>query len=47
MRELIVNSNKRTLEEAMIHTDPTWKGVYRAGGVCMFVTGVIARCSLP
>ena len=41
MRELIVNSNKRTFEEAMIHADPTWKGVYRAGGVCMLVTGLI------
>ncbi len=47
MRELIVNANKRTLEEALIHADPNWKRVYRVGGVCMFVTGVIARCSLP
>jgi hypothetical protein len=41
MSELIVNTNKNTVEEAKIHVDPTWKGVYRAGGICMFVTGLL------
>jgi hypothetical protein len=41
MRKLLVNTNKNTLEEARIHTDPSWKGVYRAGGICLLINGVI------
>lgn len=41
MMKLLMNNNKSTLEEARIHVDPTWKGVYRAGGVCLLLIGVI------
>jgi hypothetical protein len=30
-----------TLEQAFSKVDPTWKGVYRAGGVCLFLCGII------
>ncbi len=36
-----MNASKNTLEEARIHVDPTWRGVYRAGGICLLVNGVI------
>jgi hypothetical protein len=30
-----------TLEQARKQVDPTWRGVYRTGGVCLFVSGLI------
>lgn len=41
MRKLLTNTNKSTLEEARIHADQTWKGVYRTGGICLLLIGVI------
>jgi hypothetical protein len=41
MSATLVNTTKRTVEEVKLQVDPTWKGVYRVGGVCIFVTGVL------
>lgn len=41
MSEPIVNTNKPAAEEAKIHADPTWKAMYRVGGVCLILTGLI------
>lgn len=35
-----MNTNKSTLEEARMQADPTWKGVYRVGGICLLLIGV-------
>jgi hypothetical protein len=41
MRNLIVNTNKSTLEEARVRADQSWKGVFRVGGICLLVIGVV------
>ena len=40
MNEAISPDNKRTGEEARILVDPTWKGVYRIGGVALLLAGI-------
>jgi hypothetical protein len=45
--DLIVNTNNSTVEEAGVRAAPAWKGLYRTGGVCLFLIGVIyIACSL-
>ncbi|MGZ4857758.1 MAG: hypothetical protein ACXVZU_05315 [Methanobacteriaceae archaeon] len=34
-------NNKSTTEKLNIQTDPTWKGMYRVGGICMLAFGLI------
>jgi hypothetical protein len=41
MIETIVDKNKSTVEPVASHVDPSWKGVYRVGGVCLFLFGLI------
>jgi hypothetical protein len=41
MSKQIENNNKNNVEEAGIHVDPTWRGIYRVGGVCMLAFGLI------
>jgi hypothetical protein len=36
-----VNTNNNILEDAVIQAAPAWKGLYRTGGVCLFLIGVI------
>jgi hypothetical protein len=30
-----------TIEEARSKVDPTWKGIYTVGGICLFISGII------
>jgi hypothetical protein len=30
-----------TVEEARSKVDPTWKGIYKVGGICLFLAGII------
>lgn len=30
-----------TVEEARSKVDPTWKGIYKIGGICLFLAGII------
>ena len=41
MSEQIVNTKKNTAEEAKLHVDPTWKGVYQVGGLSLAAGGVL------
>jgi hypothetical protein len=41
MIETIVDTNKSTVEPVASRVDPSWKGVYRVGGVCLFFVGLI------
>ena len=41
MIETIVDKNKSTVEPVASRVDPSWKGVYRVGGVCLFLVGLI------
>ena len=36
-----VNTHKSTVEPVGSHVDPSWKGVYRVGGVCLLLAGLI------
>jgi hypothetical protein len=40
-RRLIGFIRTDTLDQAVSKVDSSWKGVYRVGGVCLFVSGVI------
>jgi len=41
MSELMVKTNMSTVEAARMHADPTWKGVYKAGGLAMVMIGIL------
>jgi hypothetical protein len=36
-----IENNKSTVEKVIIRADPTWKGIYKVGGVCMLAFGLI------
>lgn len=40
MSEQMKNTDKNTAEAAKPQLDPTWKGVYRAGGLAMLISGL-------
>jgi Domain of unknown function (DUF4386) len=41
MNATIVDSQKSTVDQVASHVDPSWKGVYRVGGICLLLTGLI------
>jgi hypothetical protein len=41
MSEKRENINKNIVEEAEIHVDSTWNGIYKVGGICMIAFGLI------
>ena len=41
MIETIVDKNKSIVEPVASRVDPSWKGVYQVGGVCLFLVGLI------
>ena len=36
-----LDTSKVNVEKAKIQVDPTWKGIYKAGGVALFLTGLL------
>jgi len=41
MIETIVDKTKSTVEPVARHVDPSWRGMYRVGGVCLLLAGLI------
>ncbi len=41
MSKTIVDTKKSTVEQVASNVDPSWKGVYRVGGVCLLLAGLI------
>jgi hypothetical protein len=41
MNATLVDTQKSTVEPVANHVDPSWKGVYRVGGVCLLLAGLI------
>lgn len=46
MKILVLQMRWRTLEEAKSHVDPTWRYLYRIGGLAMFVIGFLYYASV-
>lgn len=41
MNATLVDTQKSTVEPVASHVDPSWKGLYRVGGVCQLLAGLI------
>jgi hypothetical protein len=41
MNQTIVTTYKNAAEETRVQVDPTWKGVYKAGGLCLAGAGIL------
>jgi hypothetical protein len=41
MNESIVTTNKNAVQDTKVQVDPTWKGVYKAGGLCLAAAGIL------
>jgi hypothetical protein len=41
MNATLVDTQKNTAEPVASHVDPSWKGVYRVGGICLLLAGLI------
>lgn len=41
MNATLVDTQKSTVEPVASHVDPSWKGLYRVGGVCLLLAGLI------
>jgi len=40
-RPILAFLRRETVEEALSKVDSTWKGIYRVGGICLFLSGII------
>lgn len=41
MNERMINTPKNTVEAANPQPDPTWRGIYQAGGLAMLISGLL------
>jgi len=46
MNATLVDTNKSTVEQVASHVDPSWKGMYRVGGIGLFLFGLIYLTNL-
>ena len=46
MIETLVDKNKSTVEQVASHVDPSWKGMYRVGGIGLLLFGLIYLTNL-
>jgi len=47
MNASLVDTQKSTVEPVARHVDPSWKGVYRVGGICLLLAGLIYLVNIP